>query len=317
MRRDPSPSTEVNLPKRPYDLPPMSALVAFESAARHVSFTQAAQELNVTPAAVSHQVKSLEAQLECRLFHRHHRGVALTETGAYLLVALQRGFECMAEAMSQLRRSTQAASVTIGVTTAVSSLWLTPRLAEFWKTHGDVSVAQIVSDTGEVPTECDLSIRYGVLPRDRAAARVLFRDRLMALGSPEFARSRRIGGLSDLATLPLIHFDTPVTGWTDWQGWFRALGYHGPIMQSHRVNNYLIALQAARDDMGAVLGWVALARPFLDKGQLVALLPDKVAPQEEFHVTLHNPTSTRARLVYDWLASVARSAPCADPWLID
>ncbi len=300
--------------KRPYDLPPMSALVAFEAAARHVSFIQAAQELNVTPAAISHQVKALEAELECRLFRRHHRGVTLTETGAYLLVALQRGFESMADATAQLRRRASAASVTIGVTTAVSSLWLTPRLAEFWKIHGDVSVAQIVSDTGEAPTECDLSIRYGILPHDSAATRVLFRDRLMALGSPTFSDTHRTSTLADLASVPLIHFDTPVTGWTDWQGWFRALGYNGPIRQSHRVNNYLIALQAARDDMGAVLGWVALARPFLDKGQLVALLPDQVEPREEFHVTLHNQTSPRARLVYDWLASAAHGDTRSNPW---
>ncbi len=302
---------------RPYRLPAMSALVAFEAAARHVSFTHAARELNVTSAAISHQVKALEVELQCPLFQRHHRGVTLTETGAYLLVALQRGFECMSEATDQLRRRAQNASVTIWVTTAVSSLWLTPKLAEFWKSHGDVSVAQIVSDTGEAPAECDLSIRYGILPRDIGVARVLFGDRLMALGSPAFARTHQIGCLADLARVSLIHFDTPVTGWTDWQGWFRALGYHGQIRQSHRVNNYLIALQAARDDMGAVLGWVALAKPFLDKGQLVALLPDKVTPQEEFHVTLHNQTSTRARLVYEWLTSAGNSAACADTWLID
>lgn len=223
----------------------------------------------------------------------------------------------MADAAAQLRRSAKAASVTIGVTTVVSSLWLTPRLAEFWKTHGDVAVAQIVSDTGVAPTECDLSIRYGILPRNTGAARVLFRDRLMALGSPEFAHSHPIGDPSGLAALPLIHFDTPVTDWTDWNGWFHAQGYHGPIRQSHRVNNYLIALQAARDGMGAVLGWVALARPFLDKGQLVPLLPDKVTPKEEFHVTLHNQTSTRARLVYDWLTSAGTATACADTWLID
>lgn len=305
------------MPSHPYRLPAMNALVAFEAAARHVSFTHAARELNVTAAAISHQVKALEVELQCPLFQRHHRGVSLTESGAYLLVALQRGFESMTEATEQLRRRARSASVTIGVTTAVSSLWLTPRLAEFWKTHGDVSVAQIVSDTGETPAECDLSIRYSILPRDKGAARVLFQDRLMALGSPEFARSHQIGSLAELAAVPLIHFDTPVTGWTDWQGWFRALGYHGPIRQGHRVNNYLIALQAARDDMGAVLGWIALARPFLDKGQLAALLPDQLAPQEEFHVTLHNRTSMRARLVFDWLTSAGTAAACADTWLID
>ena len=289
------------MPKRPYDLPPMSALVAFEAAARHVSFTQAARELNVTPAAVSHQIKALETELQCPLFQRHHRGVTLTETGAFLLVTVQRGFEGMADAVAQLRRRAMRASVTIGVTTAVSSLWLTPKLGQFWKTHGDVSVAQIVSDTGELPAEVDLSIRYGVLPRDRTMRTVLFRDRVMALASPRFAAAHPVTDLADLAAVPLIHFDTHVAGWTDWLGWFRALGHKGAISQSHRVNNYLIALQVARDDMGAVLGWIGLAQPYMAEGQLVALLPDQVEPQEDFYVTLHAKTSPRARLVYDWL----------------
>ncbi len=290
---------------RPYDLPPMSALVAFEAAARHVSFTNAARELNVTPAAVSHQIKALEAELQCPLFQRHHRGVTLTESGAYLLVALQRGLEGMADAVGQLRQRATRASVTIGVTTAVSALWLTPKLAQFWKTHGDVSVAQIVSDTGEAPAECDLSIRYGVLPRDRAVCSVLFRDRLMAIASPDFAATHPVSAVADLAQVPLIHFDTQVAGWTDWHGWFRALGYEGQVRHSHRVNNYLIALQAARDDMGAVLGWVGLARAYLETGELVALLPDQVEPREDFHVTLHAQNSRRARLVYDWLVASA------------
>lgn len=292
--------------KRPYDLPSMSMLVAFEAAARHVSFTLAARELNVTPAAISHQIKALEAELQCSLFQRHHRGVALTETGAYLLVALQRGFEGMGDAIGQLRRQAVRASVTIGVTTAVSSLWLTPKLAQFWKSHADVSVAQIVSDTDEVPAKCDLSIRYGIVSRDLPGCSVLFRDRLMALGSPRFAARHPVSSVAELAALPLIHFDTHVAGWTDWHGWFHALGYTGPVSHSHRVNNYLIALQAACDDMGAVLGWVGLARPFLAAGQLVPLLADQVEPREDFHVSLHTQHSRRARVVYDWLLESAK-----------
>ncbi len=295
------------MPQRPYDLPSLTMLVAFEAAARHVSFTTAARELNVTPAAISHQIKALEAELQCSLFQRHHRGVSLTESGAYLLVALQRGFEGMADAIGQLRRRASGASVTIGVTTAVSSLWLTPKLAQFWKTHGDVSVTQIVSDTGEAPAECDLSIRYGIVPRDRTECSVLFRDRLMALASPRFAAAHPVRTVADLAALPLIHFETHVAGWTDWTGWFRALGNAAPVRHSHRVNNYMIALQAARDDMGAVLGWVRLARSYLTTGELVPLLPDQVEPREDFHVTLHAPLSRRARLVYDWLVSSART----------
>lgn len=301
------------LPSRPYDLPPMTAMVAFEAAARHVSFRAAARELNVTPAAVSHQIKALENALQCTLFQRHHRGVALTETGAYLLVALQRGFETMADAIAQLKQRATHASVTIGVTTAVSSLWLTPKLAQFWKAHADVSVAQIVSDTGESAAECDLSIRYGQLPRDMTGCSVPFRDRLMAIASPRFAAMHPVSRVDELARLPLIHFDSTVAGWTDWPGWFRALGYLGPIRNSHRVNNYLIALQAACDDMGAVLGWVGLARTYLETGRLVPLLQNQVEPREDFQVKLHAQTSRRARLVYDWLVEAARTEPAFNP----
>ncbi|MBS0125429.1 LysR family transcriptional regulator [Aestuariicoccus sp. KMU-90] len=278
----------------------MSALVAFEAAARHVGFKAAARELNVTPAAISHQVKALEAELRCDLFRRHHRGVELTETGAYLLVALQRGFETMGEAVDQLRRRSDRASVTIRVTTAVSSLWLTPKLAQFWKGHGDISVAQIVSDLDVEGGDCDLSIHYGVVPDD-PSCRVLFKDRIMALGSPRFAAAHPVSGVGDLARLPLIHFEAAVAGWTDWQAWFRALGHDGPIRRDHRVNNYVIALQAARDDMGAVLGWVGLTRSYLESGALVPLLPDEMHTDEDFYIRLHRHASQRARLVHDWL----------------
>lgn len=299
--------SEVDLPKRPYDLPPMSALVAFEAAARHVGFKAAAQELNVTPAAISHQVKALEGELRCALFSRHHRGVELTETGAYLLVALQRGFEAMGEAVDQLKRRSNRASVTIRVTTAVSALWLTPKLAQFWKSHGDISVAQIVDDTDRPLADCDLSIRYGDMSREKGTSSVLFHDRIMALASPRFAAAHPVAAAADLARLPLIHFDTAVPGWTGWQDWFRALGYSGPVTTGHRVNNYLIALQAARDDMGPVLGWVGLTRSYLEANELVPLLPDPVEPAEDFYVTLHPHATGRAGLVYDWLVRSERA----------
>ncbi|WFE76804.1 LysR family transcriptional regulator (plasmid) [Roseinatronobacter sp. S2] len=295
------------MPKRPYDLPPMNALVAFDAAARHVSFKAAARELNVTPAAISHQVKALEAELQCALFQRHHRGVALTETGAYLRIALQTGFEAIGDAVAQLKRRANTTAVTIGVTTAVSSLWLTPKLAQFWKAHGDISVAQIVDDTGDAPLGCDISISYGIAAKGAGDRRVLLHDTIMALASPRFAAAHPVARLDDLARLPLIHFQSNVAGWTDWRDWFRALGYDGPLNNSHRVNNYIIALQAACDDMGAVLGWVGLTRSYIDAGQLVPLLPDQVEPQEDFQITLNRHAPARARLVHNWLLGAARS----------
>ncbi|WP_058238187.1 LysR family transcriptional regulator [Shimia marina] len=279
----------------------MSSLISFEAAARHVSFKAAARELNVTPAAISHQVKSLEQELQSALFRRHHRGVELTETGAYLLVSLQRGFECMNDALNQLRARSTKTSVTIRATTAVSSLWLTPRLAQFWKIHGHISVSQIVSDTDQAGSDCDLSIHYGDMSNETGTCHALFHDHIMALASPRFAQLHKIEQISDLGKVPLIHLDADKSTWTDWHGWCKAQGYLGPLRNSLRVNNYVIALQAAQDDMGAVLGWHGLTKMFIDTGKLIKILPETVASPVDFYVKLHPNATDRAKLVYDWL----------------
>ncbi|WP_170575161.1 LysR substrate-binding domain-containing protein [Ruegeria atlantica] len=290
------------MPKGPYELPPVSSLISFEAAARHVSFKNAATELNVTPAAISHQVKSLENEVNCALFRRHHRGVELTESGAYLLVALQRGLEGISEAVQQLRLQYDRSGVTIRSSTAVSSLWLTPRLAQFWKSYGHISVTQVVTDLGFDSSKCDISIRYGDASEEKARCHILFRDRIMALGSQRFLEQNEIKRIEDLARIPLIHLDAPGTGWTGWREWASQLGYDGPLNSAHRVNNYTIALQAARDDMGAVLGWEGLTSELVSSGKLVSLLPQTLSSPLDFYVVLHNSASDRAELIYRWLA---------------
>lgn len=294
---------------RPYELPPMSALVAFEAAARHVSFKAAARELNVTPAAISHQVKALEAELRCALFRRHHRGVDLTETGAYLFVALQRSFETMSDAIGQLRARASRAAVTIRVTTAVSSFWLTPQLARFWREHGDVSVAQMVRDSDAPADDCDLSIHYGDISAETVPCEILFHDQIMAMASPQFAAANPVTRIGDLAALPLIHLEAGEDAWMDWRSWFAALGHHGRVRVEHRVNNYVIALQAAQDSMGAVLGWTGLTQGHLRDGRLVPIWPDRVETPQDFYVRLHPHPSAGARLVFDWLVGRSRQQP--------
>lgn len=294
--------------KRPYNLLPFRALIAFEAAARNAGFKTAARELNVTPAAVSQQVKALEQELGRMLFRRYHRGVELTGTGAYLFVALQRGFEGINEAMEQLRAQAGRGAIMIRSTTAVSALWLTPRLAQFWKSYQHISVSQIVSDDDRSASDCDLSIHYGDMTKESGTCQAIFHDRILALGGRRFAHQNRIETVADLAALPLIHLEAPESGWTDWRDWARALGYSGPLKTAHRVNNYMIALQAAEDDMGAVLGWEGLTAGLVESGRLVRLLPDSVPAPQDFYIKLHNQSSDRARLVFDWLAGTARAA---------
>ncbi|MGY3439915.1 LysR family transcriptional regulator [Marinovum sp. KMM 9879] len=291
----------------PYDLPPLTALASFEAAARHESFKRAAQELNVTPAAVSHQVKALEAALRQTLFRRHHRGVSLTETGAYLLVALQRGFEEMAGAVDQLRSRSNKPAVTIRATTAVSALWLTPRLGQFWRSHGHITVAQNVTDVDTGDDGSDLTIHYGDMARDTGDCRLLIHDCIKALASPRFAAQHEVRGVADFERLPLIHVDRAEIGWTSWAEWCRALGHVGPVGGGLRVNNYVIGLQAAEDDMGAVLGWEGLTAPLERAGRLVPLLDAAVPSPLDFYIKVSPHASHPAHVLCDWLAGQGAS----------
>jgi DNA-binding transcriptional LysR family regulator len=286
---------------RPYDFSSMTALICFEAAARNASFKKAAQELNVTPAAISHQIKALEADLACSLFQRHYRGVELTEKGALLFIAIQRGFETISEAVTRMRGRPETIDVTIGATTAFCSLWLTPKISAFWKIHPAITVSQIVSDVPGSNGRCDLTIHYGNPQENGAEYLKLFQDHIVALGTPRFATEHGISRLEDLLKAPLIHSSSEETDWTTWDDWFAALGCPVPRGRSFSVNNYMIALQAAQDDVGAVLGWDGLVGSLMQEGRLVKLVPESIPSPVAFHLKIHPRASSKARLFADWL----------------
>ncbi|WP_207102792.1 LysR family transcriptional regulator [Paracoccus shandongensis] len=286
---------------RPYDFGSMTALISFEAAARHGSFKLAANETNVTPAAISHQIKALEADLGCALFLRRHRGVELTEQGAFLLVALQRGFEGISDAVAQLRDRPQAVDVTIRVTTAVSALWLTPKITAFWRSHPAITVSQIVSDVAGTRGLHDISIGYLTGSPGPGPSHELFRDRIIAVGTPRFAASHAIRSLADLAQVPLVHTNHDAHQWTSWAEWFAALGGPAPVGRGLFVNNHMIALQAAQDDVGAVLAWDGLMTDLLARERLVRLVPQDIPSSVPFRMVIHPRASARARLFATWL----------------
>ena len=279
----------------------MTALICFEAAARNMSFKTAANEINVTPAAVSHQIKALERDLGCALFIRRHRGVELTEKGAFLLVTLQRSFEMISDTVTQLRESPETVDVTIRASTAVSALWLTPKIAAFWKYHPGITVSQIISDVPGSAGRHDLSIRYAVPQDNDEEWRPLFHDRILAIGTERFRHEHGIRNAADLLTAPLIHMRSEESDWTTWTDWFRAMGHPTPKGRSLHVNNHMIALQAAEDDVGAVLGWEGLVGSLLDQGRLVRLVPETMPSPAGFHLTIHPRASAKARLFADWL----------------
>lgn len=290
--------------RKHYNLPPLTTLASFEAAARHLSFKDAASELNVTPGAVSHQIKALERELGVALFLRRHRGVALTDQGLTLFTVLESSFSKVSTALTRLRRSSEDAAVTIAATTAVSSLWLTPRLTAFWKAYGGIPVNQQISDRPEHHRQyADLQIRYGDIDADESVKFPLFRDELIPVCSPGFAAAHPEAGLEALAQMPLIHPDADDFSWTTWRAWFTALGYRGDIAKGLQVNNYTIALQAARDDVGVVLGWKRLVKPYIERQVLVPLGPNRLPAPASFYIVSEpdDLISANARIVRDWL----------------
>lgn len=284
----------------PYDLPSLGDLACFEAAARNLSFKQASSELNVTPAAVSHRIKALETDLGRPLFSRHNRGVELTEAGALLFVSLQRGFGMISDSVTRLRSHQERTGVTIEATTATSGLWLTPRLAAFWKAHPGVAISQVIQDSGQ-GRGVDLSITYGDPSREEDETRLLFQDRILALGSRHFADAHGIRDVSDLLQAPLVHTQTVGHVWTGWADWFAALDLPAPTGPGFHVNNYLISLQAAEDHAGAVLGWEGLLGGYLDSDRLVQLVPEAMRSPHPFYLRIHERASGNARLFADWL----------------
>ncbi|MGB3176993.1 MAG: LysR substrate-binding domain-containing protein [Albidovulum sp.] len=283
--------------RRHYNFPPLTTLSAFEAAARNGGFKIAAQELNVTPGAISHQIKALEMELGRALFKRVHRGVILTEDGQNLFVALQSSFRTIAKALEQIRRPQLDESVTIGATAAVSSLWLTPRITRFWREFPDIRISQIVSDSRlDIGISPDLRIEYGHIGNSPEGTRELFTDDLVAVASSGFAAAHPVDTAAQLAGLPLIHLNAEDQDWTTWKQWFDALGYSGPLGSGTSVNNYMIALQAAQDGVGVVLGWKRLIRPFLENGTLVILGRFSMPAPRSFLVIRDRDASHDARL---------------------
>jgi len=270
--------------RRHYNLPPLTTLSAFETAARHQSFKNAAQELSVTPGAVSHQIKALEGELGAALFQRRHRGVELTEAGLALFNILGSSFAGISRTLDGIRNRSNAQKVTVGSTTAVAALWLSPAIIRFWREFPDINVSQVAQDQPFVGrADLDFFVRYGKDPDPELSHTALYRDHLVPVASPELASELTGASLEVLAQQRLIHLDTN-RNWTSWGDWFRALGYKGTITTETQVNSYSLALQMAGKGAGLALGWQRLIQPMLESGKLVPIGPHVLQAPNKFYL---------------------------------
>lgn len=265
-------------------LPPLSALRAFEAAARHGSFKQAASELAVTPTAISHQIRFLEEYTGLVLFERQVRKVVLTDAGAELYPVLRDGFNAFETVFQRLGKATKQQLVTITATNAFMARWLAPRLAAFRQLHPDVDLELHGSDQAVDlgANVADLAIRYGRGPYPGMLSEPLFTDHFAPMASPALAADAK----ADLAGLPLIDFKWarahPLN--PTWKNWFAAAGLPWLARRGQlRFSDEGHAIQAALAGQGAALLSLELMADDLDAGRLLRI-PGPAIPGHTYHL---------------------------------
>ncbi|HLI13688.1 MAG TPA: transcriptional regulator GcvA [Alphaproteobacteria bacterium] len=289
-------------------LPPLNALKAFEAAARHLSFLKAADELRVTPGAVSQQVKALEAQLGLALFRRLPRGLLLTDAGQRYGKRLDTLFDGIEAATRELARDEAAGVLTVSAMPSFAARWLIPRLGAFTLAHPEINL-RVLAETGFTDfanTDVDLAIRYGPRRDPGLTAELLFPRTVFPVCSPKLmAGSHPIRSLADLAHHTLLH-DEPYPGYEDfdWTRWLAAVGARnidarrGPVFVFTHMS-----LQAAAEGQGVALGTTVLAGDDIAAGRLVRPLPHEIKSNNAYWLLCPPAMAERRKLraFHDWI----------------
>jgi len=297
-------------------LPPISALRAFEAVARRLSFTRAAEELHVTPGAVSQQVMQLEQVVGAMLFHRTKRSVALTAVAERMLPDVQAAFALLSRATDGAIHEGARKSLTISVAPSFASKWLLPRLPSFAEAEPDIDlrISATVSLTDFGKDGSDVAIRFGRGGYENVHSERLFDESVAPLCSPTLLRGhRRLKAADDLRHFPLLH-DTSLPSEGErsaWREWLKLAGArHVPADRGMRFSLAEHALQAAIDGAGVVLARLCLAEEDLAAGTLVQ--PFKTVMPMDMGYFLVMPPRNRDRAVIqsfrDWLLKTLRES---------
>jgi LysR family glycine cleavage system transcriptional activator len=267
-------------------LPPLNWIRSFEAAARHLSFTHAALELNLTQAAVSQQVKGLESQLGAILFKRLPRGLELTNAGSAYLPAVHESIDRLKIATEELFDQGRTNLLTVKVNLVFLLKWLAPKISRFRALHPDINL-RITSNIWNVDREnsadCDLEIRYGkgkwlALKSDR-----LTKDELFPVCSPGFLKKHTsLQTPNDLQSHTLFHVIGYEEGWGYWLN--QTNHEHIKISHGFQFDTLTIALEMAALGEGLALGRTSLVEGMIKSGQLVAPFEQKVATEEGFYL---------------------------------
>ena len=310
-----------------YRLPPLNALRVFEAAARHLSFKEAAAEMHITQAAVSHQVKSLEEYLGVQLFKRSARGVQLTEAARACLPRLREGFDALAAAVEMIRERGDEAELVITAPPVFTARWLMPRLAEFSRREAkielrvfgsskmvDAGALQMGSLGGDLDlrtesSEVQIHLGAGHYPGHRADR--LFSVRMAVVASPSL--EPKLATPADLAQHTLLHDDAMdiVAGGDAWRKWLEAAGVAQKVDADHgpRFSTNMLSLEAASQNLGVALALRPLVDADIASGRLCAPFDAEVKPQAAYYLVCPEVIADRPAVAAfrKWLLEQAKT----------
>ena len=273
-------------------LPPLNALRAFEAAARHLNFSRAADELSVTPGAVSQQIQNLEDYVGVALFKRTPKGLLLTDAAQTALPALREAFDRLAEAASLLTAAVDGRRLTLTAPPSFAAKWLVPRLKRFEEAYPQVDV-WLSADMDIVDFaagEIDMAIRYGAGRYPGLELQRLMNETVIPVASPSLLADHPLNAPGDLAGHTLLHDGSPDADEScpDWSMWLAARGVRGVDgTRGPRFNQSSLVIEAAMGGRGVALAKRTLAQDDLDAGRLV--VPMQIATAVDFAYYLVHP----------------------------
>lgn len=254
-------------------LPPLKALPAFEEAARHLSFSAAAQELNVTHGAISRQMKTLEQHFGVRLFRRLSRRLELTREGEALLPSVRTALDVLEESSRRLGDASRSGPLVVDCLPTFTMRWLIPRLYDFRTRHPQIEVRLVASSApfSLARGGVDLAIRLGKPPwPDDVEARGFIDDEIGPVCNPAILGRRKLRPADNLRNLPLLHTETRADAWHDWLARTKTTGFDPD--KGQRFEHFYFLLEAAVGGLGVAIAPRPLVEEDLRLGRLVAPL---------------------------------------------
>jgi len=292
-------------------LPPLNSLVVFEAVARHMSFTDAAEELSVTQAAASRQIRLLEENLGVSLFTRLHRAIELTPQGKEMQTAVAIGLEHMAHAADDIRSEPDGADITISSSVTFASYWLMARIAKFRAQFPDVDVRLVASAKVRnlTATGIDFAVRYGKGSWDNVAVDHMFGNDIFPVCSPGYLKDN--GGLrtpADLTDATLLKLNQSDRNWVRWGTWLKHFGVEAPPQgRGLYFDHYMLLLHATIRGEGVALCGGRLAEDLIARGELVRPFDVALASDYSFYLLrpANRPLRGHAANFRDWLLAEA------------